>query len=132
MPFRNDSAMYCFFVNFLCFGIANGNSNSNKTLHWLSNCRAKSAGPVSLPWNSLPRQVEVWEKCGKNPSKPPSLSRPKAWGVSELAVQDSCQPLGAQFRLLQKRLQQQCFAPAPQCADHHRRKTFQQIGRAHV
>jgi hypothetical protein len=38
---------------------------TNKTLHWLSNCRAKSACPVSLPWNSLPRQVEVWEKSVK-------------------------------------------------------------------
>ena len=55
--------MCCFFVNFLCFGIANG--NSDKTVNWFSNCRAKSACPVSLPWNSLPRQVEVWEKSVK-------------------------------------------------------------------
>src|SRR5208283_6135275 len=111
--------MCCFFVNFLCFGIANG--NSNKTLHWLSNCRAKSACPVSLPLNSLLRQFEVSE----NPTEPPSLSRPKAWGVPELAARRSCQLLGAPFHFIQKRFQQRRLAPAPERAHDHRRKAVQ-------
>ena len=64
--------MCCLSINMVCFKIAS--SNSNKTFHWLSNCRAKSADPVSLPWNSLSRKFEVSE----NPTEPPSLSRPKA------------------------------------------------------
>gem|GEM_PF-3832921 len=62
--------------------------NSYETLHWLSNCRAKSACPVGLPLNSLLRQVEVSE----NPSKLPSLSRHKARVSRNLpcAVHVSC------------------------------------------